>query len=183
MTSRLPVFQQLALSATILAAGAIWATSVRAQDASSKSLAEQIFEAMVHDPAIKPGHRVAHAKGIVCEGTFVASAGAAGLSKAAHFQGGSIAVTIRFSDGPGDPFIADNSPNAGPRGMGVRVTLPDGRLTDVEGIWHNGLAVGTGEVFRAVLKAAGGADPSRRHPWPIEAFLGEHPRALKFIQE
>jgi len=183
MTSRLPVFQQLALSATILAAGAIWATSVRAQDASSKSLAEQIFEAMVRDPAVKPGHRVAHAKGIVCQGTFVPRAEAAELSKAAHFRGGPIRVVVRFSDGPGDPFIADNSPNAGPRGMGVRFTLPDGRLTDVEGISHNGFAVGTGEDFLALLKAAAGTDPSRPHPWPIEAFFGEHPRALKFIQE
>jgi hypothetical protein len=35
--------------------------SAQAQD---NGLAQQIFEAMVKDPGTKPGHRVAHAKGI-----------------------------------------------------------------------------------------------------------------------
>src|SRR5262249_23387699 len=56
-------------------------------------------------------------------------------------------------------------------------------LTDVEGQAHNGFAVGTGEDFLALLKAAAATDPSRPHPWPIEDFLGAHPRALKFVQD
>jgi len=32
------------------------------------------------------------------------------------------------------------------------------------------------------VKAAAATDPSRPHPWPIEAFLAAHPRALKFVQ-
>src|SRR3954468_1440634 len=183
MISRFPVLQQLALSAMILAAGAIWATSVRAQDASDKSLAEQIFAAMVQDPGTKPGHRVAHAKGIVCEGTFVPSPEAAKLSKAAHFQRASVPVTIRFSDGPADPFIADNSRDAGPRGMGVRFNLPGGQVTDVEGISHNGFAVGTGEEFLALISAASATNVGDTHPSPVEAFLAAHPRALNFVRE
>src|SRR5262249_27549066 len=56
-------------------------------------------------------------------------------------------------------------------------------LTDVEGQAHNGFAVGTGEDFLALLKAVGATDQSRPHPWPIEDFLGAHPRALRFVQE
>lgn len=138
---------------------------------------------MSQDPGTKPGYRVAHAKGIVCEGTFVPSAVAATLSKAAHFQGGSVPATIRFSDGSADPFVPDNSRVAGPRGMAVRFTLPGGGLNDVEGQSHNGFAVGTGEDFLALLKAALATDPNRPHPWPIEAFLSAHPRALKFVQD
>jgi catalase len=152
-------------------------------DAGDKGIGQQIFEAMAQDPGTKPGYRVAHAKGIVCEGTFVPSAGAATLSRAAHFQGGPVPVTIRFSDGSADPFVPDNSHNAGPRGMAVRFKLPGGGVTDVEGQNHNGFAVGTGEEFLALLKAALATDPSRPHPWPIEGFLGAHPRALKFVQE
>src|SRR3954467_3678803 len=118
-----------ATGAAVLAVGALWAATAlaaEAADTSDRSVAEQIFDAMVQDPGTRPGHRVAHAKGIVCEGTFVPSAGAATISTAAHFQRTSVPVTIRFSDGPADPFIADNSHNAGPRGMGVRFTLPGG---------------------------------------------------------
>ncbi len=179
-------FRRIAMHAAVLAAGALWgATAVAADagDARDKSLAQQIFDVMVQDPGTKPGERIAHAKGIVCEGTFVPSADASMLSKAAHFGRGSVPVTIRFSDGPADPFIADNSRDAGPRGMAVRFKLPGGGLTDVEGISHNGFAVGTGEEFLALVKAAAATNPSKPHPWPIEAFLASHPRTLKFVQE
>jgi catalase len=169
--------------AAFLAVGALWAAAALGADAEDKSLAQQIFEVMAQDPGTKPGYRVAHAKGIVCKGTFVPSAGAAKLSKAAHFQRRSVPVTIRFSDGSADPFVPDNSHDAGTRGMAVRFMLPGGGLTDVEGQAHNGFAVGTGEEFLALLKAARATNPSQPHPWPIEAFLGAHPRALKFVQD
>jgi catalase len=171
---------RISLKAAFLVAAVLGVGAAQAQD---KSLAQQIFEAMASDPGTKPGYRVAHAKGIVCEGTFVPSAGAATLSKAAHFQRGSVPVTVRFSDGAADPFVPDGSHDAGPRGMAVRFKLPGGGLTDVEGQNHNGFAVGTGEDFLALLKAALATDPSRPHPWPIEGFLGTHPRALKFVQD
>jgi catalase len=172
---------RIAAGAVILAAGALCAAAALGAD-GDKSLAQQIFETMAQDPGTKPGYRVAHAKGVVCEGTFVPSAGAAALSKAGHFQGGSVPVTIRFSDGAADPFVADNSHDTGPRGMAVRFQLPGGGQTDVEGQDHNGFAVGTGEEFLALLKAAHSTDPSGPHPWPIESFLGAHPRALQFVQ-
>jgi catalase len=84
---------RIATGAAFLAAGALWAAAALGADtadAGDKSLAQQIFEAMAQDPGTKPGYRVAHAKGIVCEGTFVPSAGAAKLSKAAHFQRSSV---------------------------------------------------------------------------------------------
>jgi catalase len=175
--------RKIAARTALLAASAFWTAAALEASAADKSLAQEIFEAMAADAGTNLGYRVAHAKGIVCEGTFVPSAAAAKLSKAAHFRGGSVPVTIRFSDGAADPFIPDNSHNAGPRGIAVRFTLPGGGLTDVEGQSHNGFAVGTGEDFLALLKAALATDSSRPHPWPIEAFLGTHPRALKFVQD
>jgi catalase len=157
--------------------------AAHADEAREKGLAEQIFDAMVLDPGTRPGYRVAHAKGVVCEGTFVPSANATSISKALHFQHGPVPVTVRFSDGPANPFIADNSHDAGPRGIGVRFALPGGSLTDVEGISHNGFVVGTGEDFLALLKAAAATNPAHPHPWPIEAFFAVHPRAAKFVQE
>ena len=46
--------------------------------------------------------------------------------------------------------------------MAVRFTLPGGGVTDVEGQAHNGFAVGTGEDFLALLKAAHATDPRHR---------------------
>jgi len=107
----------------LLAAAAFWsAAAFGAGEQGEKSLAEQIFETMIQVPGTNPAYRAAHAKGLVCQGTFTPSKEAVSLSKAAHFHGGSIPVTIRFSDASPDPFISDNS--AQPRGMAIRFTFP-----------------------------------------------------------
>ena len=153
------------------------------EPAAAQDLAQQIFDIMVRAPGNTPGYRPAHAKGIVCQGTFAPSGKAATLSKAAHFQGTSVPVTVRFSDGGPDPSVPDNSPDAGPRGMAVRFHLPGGRVSDIVAMSHNGFIVGTGEEFLALQKAIAATDPSKPHPWPIDEFLSTHPRALKFVQE
>jgi catalase len=157
--------------------------SASSPSAGGTDLAQQIFDVMIQMPGNKPGYRPVHAKGIVCQGMFAPSGHAAAFSKAAHFQGAPVPVTIRFSDGPPDPAIPENSPDAGPRGMAIRFTLPGGGLTDIVALSHNGFVVGTGEEFLALQKAVLAIDPTKPHPWPIEEFLGAHPLALKFVQE
>jgi catalase len=155
----------------------------QSQEVAGKDLAQQIFDTMLKLPGNKPGHRLVHAKGIVCQGTFTPSKDAASLSKAAHFQGGSIPVTIRFSDGAPAPSIPDNSPDAGARGMAIRFTLPGGEDTDIVANSHNGFVVGTGKEFLELQEAVVATDPSKPHPWPIEEFMTQHPIALKFIED
>jgi catalase len=153
------------------------------REPANKDLAQQIFDTMLQVHGTKPGYRPVHAKGIVCQGTFTPSKDAASLSKAAHFQGASVPLTVRFSDGAPDPSVPDNSPDGGPRGMAIRFKLPGDGKTDIVAMSHNGFVVGTGEEFLALQKAAVATDPSKPHPWPIEEFLGTHPRALNFVQE
>jgi catalase len=174
--------QQAAASGTKEAVGGLKSPEA-AIGTQGKDLAHQIFEAMLRAPGNQPGYRTAHAKGIVCEGTFTPSREAAALSKAVHFQGASVPLTVRFSDGPPDPYIPDSSPNAGPRGIAIRFKLPDGSETDIVSLSHNGFVVGTGEDFLALQKAVVATDPSQPHPWPVETFLMAHPLALKFVQE
>src|SRR2546429_1104011 len=100
------------------------------KQAGSEDLAQQIFDIMVNARGVKSGYRPVHAKGIVCQGTFTPSKDAATLSKATHFQGASVAVTVRFSEGSPDPSIPDNSPDAGPRGFAIRFMLPAAGKTD-----------------------------------------------------
>ena len=90
-----------------------------------------------------PGFRSAHAKGIVCEGEFTPAAPAATLSKASHLRGQPVKVTVRFSDSTGIPDIPDGVPEAGPRGLAVRLHLPGGGSTDIVANAFNGFGVAT----------------------------------------
>ena len=67
--------------------------------------------------------------------------------------------------------------------MAVRFHLKGGGISDIVAMSHNGFVVGTGEEFLALQKAVVATDFSKPHPWPIEQFLGQHPRALKFVQD
>ncbi len=186
MNNSFTKIQWFAASVALLMAGALLVGATgRAigQDARDKDLAHQILDTLLQAPGNKPGFRTVHAKGIVCQGTFTPSREAARFSKAAHFQGAATPVTVRFSEGAPNPYIPDHSPNAGPRGMAIRFELPGGARTDIVAMSHNGFVVGTGEEFLALQKAVVATDPSQPHPWPIEAFLGAHPLALKFVQE
>jgi catalase len=148
------------------------------------SLPQQIADVVVQlDGGIHTGFRFMHAKGIVVSGTFAPSPQARSLSRAAHFAGRAVPVTVRFSNAPGVPANADNDPGSGPRGMAVRFHLPGGGFTDIVSISHNGFVVGTGEDFLAFLKAIAASGPQAPHPTPIETFFGSHPRAAKFAGE
>jgi catalase len=150
---------------------------------SDKDLAQQIFDTMVQLPGNKPGNRLVHAKGVVCQGTFAPSKEAAAISQAGHFKGAIVSVIVRFSDAAPDPGVADISPDSAPRGMAIRFKLLGGKETDIVVFSHNGFPVGTGEEFLSLQKAIVATDPTKPHPWPVEAFLSTRPRALKFVQD
>jgi catalase len=169
------------LQASALALLSLLAIQASVSAQSTPDLARQIAEVMAQRPSGKAHQRYAHAKGIVCQGAFQASSDAAAISRAAHFSGGSVPVTVRFSDGAPNAEVADNAPDAAPRGMAIRFAT--GRGTDVMAISHNGFVVGNGEDFLALQKAVSATDSSSPHPWPIETFLNGHPRALKFVQD
>jgi catalase len=163
------------------------AAAAPAADSSAKpaaSLPQQIADVVVQlNGGIHTGFRFMHAKGIVTSGAFTPTAEAKKLSKAAHFGGPAVPVTVRFSNAPGLPTNADNSPGSGPRGIAIRFNLTGGGFTDIVSISHNGFVVGTGEDFLAFLKAAAGSGPDVPSPKPVESFLGSHPRAAKFLGE
>jgi len=171
-----------ALGALVLAL-VIGQVASTAEPQSDKSLAEQIFDVMVQLPGNKPGNRLVHAKGIVCQGTFTPTKGAASLSRAKHFSGPTVPITVRFSDADPSPTIPDASPDAAPQGMAIRFSPKGGDETDIVSFAHNGFVVGTAEEFLALQKSVVATDPSKPHPWPVEVFLSTHPRALKFVQD
>jgi catalase len=147
---------------------------------NTPSVPTQIVDLANKVDGVHPGYRAFHAKGIVVEGTFKASAEAARLSRAALFDGKVIPVTARFSDGSGMPAIPDGSP-AMPRGIAIRYHLANGSDTDMVTNSFKFFPVGTGEDFRDLLQAIVASPPDAPKPTQLEQFFGSHPNAPKAI--
>jgi catalase len=129
---------------------------------------------------VHPGFRAFHAKGVVVEGSFKASADAARLSRATLFNGSTIPVTARFSDGSGMPTVPDGSP-AMPRGIAIKYHLPGGADTDMVTNSFKFFPVGTGEDFRDLLQAIIASPPDAPKPTKLEQFFASHPNAPRAI--
>src|SRR5580704_11355762 len=125
--------------------------------------------------------RAIHAKGVVLEGSFTASPEARSVSRAPHFSGEQIAVTVRFSDFAGIPTISDTNGLASPRGMAIKFHLKDGSDTDIVAHSVNAFPSPTTSDFRDLMVAIGHSPPGTPSPTPAEIYLGGHPAAKAFF--
>lgn len=145
---------------------------------SNPKLAEEILKAFDAVFGLHPGFRPAHAKGLMCEGTFVPSADAARLTRAPHARQASTSVTVRFSNSTGLPAIPDNDEHAVPRGMAIRFHLGEHEHTDIVSHSANDFPVRTGEEFLEMLQAAAAAGAGESEV--VGAFMAAHPNAKRF---
>jgi len=144
-------------------------------------LAQQLLDAFDQLQGVHPGFRPAHAKGLMCSGTFVPSPEAAKLTRAPHANRPSTPVTVRYSDSTGLPKIPDNDPQrSGPRGIAIRFHLDEHLHTDIVAHSFDGFPVRTGEEFLEFLRAAAAAGAGK--PEVIGAFLAAHPNAKRFVE-
>jgi catalase len=127
-----------------------------------------------------PGLRPAHAKGLVCAGTFTPSAEARRVTRAAHLQGPPVPVVVRFSNASGDPGVPDGAP--GVRAMSVKFQLPDGKHADILANSVEGFPARTPEEFLEFLRAQL-PDPATGKPVAdaVPKFLSTHPAAAAFV--
>src|SRR4051795_6037397 len=145
------------------------------------ALAEQLLDAFDAVSGLHPGFRPAHAKGLMCAGTFTPAPEAAKLTRAPHANRPTTPVTVRYSDSAGVPTVPDNDPQkSGPRGIAVRFHLADHVHTDIVGHSTNGFPVRTGEEFVEFLRAAAAAGAGQ--PKAMGAFLASHPSARRFVE-
>jgi catalase len=151
-----------------------------ATSADTLPVPTQIVDLANKVDGVHPGYRAFHAKGVVVEGSFKASAAAAQLSRATLFNGHTIAVTARFSDGSGMPNVPDASP-AMPRGIAIKYHLPGGTDTDMVTNSFKFFPVGTGEDFRDLLQAIVASPPDAAKPTKLDQFFASHPNAPKAI--
>ena len=153
------------------------------KDETATALVNDVLQAFDEvNGGVRPGFRPAHAKGILLSGVFTPAPGGRSLTRAAHVQLASTPVTVRFSDFGGIPTVADNDPNASPRGIAIRFHLGENTQTDIVAHSVDGFPARTAEELAEFLRAVHASGPGAPKPSPIEAFLAAHPAALKFVQ-
>src|SRR3954469_24611746 len=138
--------------------------------------AVELVEAIGKAGGVHPGHRAAHAKGVVLSGTFTPSAEAAGLTRAAHFAGDPVRVTVRWSNGGANPDGNDAGVGDG-RGMAVKFYLPDGRTTDIVALTLPVFFVRTVEEFLEFTLAR--AESFEK----VGEFVASHPATQQAVQQ
>lgn len=116
-----------------------------------------------------PGYRSLHAKGRFYTGTFTAAPEATARCRAAHFDGEPHEVTVRWSNGGGNPKVADPKPDV--RGMAVKFRQPDGSVTDLLGQTSPRFPTDSPEVFVQLTEAV-------NKPLTLPLFLLRHPGVL-----
>ena len=153
--------------------------SVPGEDAP---LPERLVNAITELSGRHPGYRAAHARGTLCAGTFTPTPEAAGITRAAHMSGEPVRVTVRFSNGSGDPSTPDGDRRDG-RGMAVKFYLPDGKTTDIVSLSLPAFFVRTPDDFLEFTDARK-PDPDTGKPdmERIGAFVAEHPETAAALQ-
>jgi catalase len=119
------------------------------------------------------GFRALHAKGTLLKGTFTASPEATRLTRAAHMQGEAVPVTVRVSNGSGNPRVPDYAPDV--RGCAVKFYLPDGSRTDIVAQTSPRFPFHGPEGFVELLRAQG-SGPAAAIKVPL--VLARHPEAI-----
>src|SRR3954454_3040846 len=123
-----------------------------------------------------PGHRAAHAKGVVLAGTFTPSEQAKALTRAAHFAGDPVRVTVRFSNGGANPDSRDGEVGDG-RGMATEIYLPDRGTTDIVALSLPVFFVRTPDEFLEFTLAR--AESFEK----VGEFIGSHPATAQAVQQ
>jgi catalase len=145
-----------------------------AAGADDASLTTQIVDTFYKIYGTHPGFRVNHAKGVVAEGSFVATPAAPALSRAALFDGNSIPVTVRFSNDGGLPSVPDGAPS-NPKGMAIKFHMPGGAEVDIVLLAVKFFPVASGEEFRDLLVAISESPADAPKPTKLDQFAASHP--------
>ena len=126
-------------------------------------------------PGDKPplGHRRNHAKGICFTGNFESSGAGAALSQAPVLARGQYPALGRFNLGTPNPDAPDATVLV--RGMGLRITTPDGQEWRTAMINLPFFPVATPQTFYGLLLASGSKEPDA-----MKAFAAAHPEFAAF---
>jgi catalase len=116
------------------------------------------------------GHRRNHAKGICFTGVFEANGA---LTCSGFFTRGQYPVLGRFNLGTADPNAPDATVRV--RGIGLRISTPDGQEWRSAMINPPFFPVSTPQAFYELLRASASKDPDA-----MKTFAGAHPEIVAF---
>jgi catalase len=130
--------------------------------------ADKFLQALSPSSGPALGYRRNHAKGICFSGEFESNGAGTSLSKARVFEVGHYPLIGRFNLGVNDPHAADSMARV--RGLGIRITTPDGREWRSAMIDLPFFPVATPQAFYELLTL-----PSNKAPNAAATFAAAHP--------
>jgi catalase len=119
------------------------------------------------------GHRKNHAKGICFTGIFESNGAGSPLSQAQVFTRGQYPAPGRFNLATANPNAPDATVRV--RGLGLRISTPDGQEWRTAMIDPPFFAVSTPQVFYELLLASASKDPNA-----MNTLAGAHPEIAAF---
>ncbi len=131
---------------------------------------DKLVDAFTPPTGVPLGHRRNHAKGICFTGMFEANGAGAALSRGQVFTRGQYPALGRFNLATADP----NAP-VRVRGMGLRISTPDGQEWRTAMIDPPFFPVSTPQAFYEHLVASASKDPNA-----MKTFAGVHPEIAAF---
>jgi catalase len=167
------VFGSLVLIALIIAGGAAAFAYTAGWFSPQRLTPAKFVDALAAPTGVPLGHRRNHAKGICFTGVFEANGAGSTLSEAQVFTRGQYPALGRFNLGTADPNAPDATVRV--RGMGLRISTPDGQE------WRSAMVnppvfpVSTPQGFYELLLASASKDPGA-----MKTFAEAHPELAAF---
>jgi catalase len=167
------MFGSLVLIAVVISGGAAAFAYTAGWFSPQRLTPDKLVDALTPPTGEPLGHRRNHAKGICFAGVFEANGAGTALSHARVFTRGQYPVLGRFNLGTADPNARDATVRV--RGMGLRISTPDGQEWRSAMIDPPVVPVSTPQAFYKLLVASASKDPNA-----MKTFAAAHPEFTAF---
>jgi catalase len=167
------VFGSLVLIAVIVGAAAAAFAYTAGWFSPRRLTPDKMVDAFAPPAGAPLGHRKNHAKGICFTGIFEANGAGSTLSQAQVFTRGQYPALGRFNLATDNPNAPDATVRV--RGLGLRISTPDGQQWRTAMIDAPFFAVSTPQAFYDLLLASASKDPNA-----MKTFAGAHPEIAAF---
>jgi catalase len=167
------VFGSLLLIAVVIGGAAAGFAYTAGWFSPQRLTPDKLVDAFTPPTGVPLGHRRNHAKGICFTGMFEANGAGAALSRGQVFTRGQYPALGRFNLGTADPNAPDATVRV--RGMGLRISTPDGQEWRTAMIDPPFFPVSMPQAFYELLVASASKDPNA-----MKTFAGVHPEIAAF---